>query len=103
MIGFKSWDLVATCAFISVPLPKGQKLYLKPIEEYPLPKGKVLKLLKTIYWIIQVSLAFHMLCSKVFTEVGYTQFKSDECVFVRQEDNVKRVPNLQTIERRLFL
>ena len=46
MVGFKSWDLDATCAFISVPLPKGQKMYLKTIEGYPLPKGKVLKLLK---------------------------------------------------------
>jgi hypothetical protein len=31
-----------------------------------------------------------MLCSKVYTKVGYIQRKSDECVFVRQEDNVKK-------------
>jgi hypothetical protein len=61
MIGFRSWDLDTTCAFISVPLPKGQKLYLKPIEGYPLPKGKVLKLLKTIYGLIQEPLAFYQL------------------------------------------
>jgi hypothetical protein len=90
MVGFKSWDLDATCAFISAPLPKGQKLYLKPIEGYPLPKGKVLKLLKTIYGLIQAPLAFYLLCSKVYTKVGYTQLKSDECVFVRQEDNVRK-------------
>jgi hypothetical protein len=48
MLGFKSWDLDTTCSFISVPLPKGQKLYprLKSIEGYPLAKGKLLKLLK---------------------------------------------------------
>jgi hypothetical protein len=90
MLGFKSWDLDATCAFISAPLPKGQKLYLKPIEGYPLPKGKVLKLLKTIYGLIQAPLAFYLLCSKVYTKVGYTQLKSDECVFVCQEDTVRK-------------
>ena len=79
-----------SCAFISAPLPKGQKLYLKPIEGYPLPKGKVLKLLKTIYGLIQAPLAFYQLCSKVYTKVGYTQLKSDECVFVCQEDNVRK-------------
>ena len=56
MVGFRSWDLDATCSLISAPLTKGQKLYLKQIEGYPLPKGKVLKLLKTFYGIIQVPL-----------------------------------------------
>jgi hypothetical protein len=89
LVGFKSWDLDATCAFISAPLPKGQKLYLKPIEGYPLPKGKVLKLLKTTYGLIQASLPFYLLWSKVYTKVGYTQLKSDECVYAsrRQREN----------------
>jgi hypothetical protein len=90
MLGLKSWDLDATCTFISALLPKGQKLYLKPIEGYPLQKGKVLKLLKSIYGLIQAPLAFYLLCSKIYTKVGYTQLKSDECVFVRQEHNVKK-------------
>ncbi len=55
MVGFKSWNLDATCVFISVPLPQGQKMYLKPIERYPLPKDKVLKVFKTIYGLIQAS------------------------------------------------
>ncbi len=55
MVGFKSWNLDATCVFISVPLPQGQKMYLKPIERYPLPKDKVLKVSKTIYGLIQPS------------------------------------------------
>jgi hypothetical protein len=36
MVGFKSSDLDVTCAFISAPVPKGQKLCEKPIEGYPL-------------------------------------------------------------------
>jgi hypothetical protein len=55
IVGFKSWDLDATCAISSAPLPKGQKLFLKSIEAMispGLPKGKVLKLLKTIYGLI---------------------------------------------------
>ena len=38
MVGFKSWDLDVTCAFINAPLSKGQKLCEKPIEGYLLPK-----------------------------------------------------------------
>ena len=75
--------------FISAPLPKGQKLYLKPMEGYPLPKGKVLKLSISIYGLIQATLAFYQLCSNIYTKVGYTQLNCDECVFVRPEDNVK--------------
>ena len=63
MVVFKSWDLDATCAFISASLPKGQKLCEKPIEGYLLPKGKVLKLLKTIYGLIQAPLVFFICCA----------------------------------------
>jgi hypothetical protein len=44
---------------------------------------------KTIYGLIQAPLAFYQLCSKVYPNVGYTQLKSDECVFIRKENNVK--------------
>jgi hypothetical protein len=70
-------------------LPEDQHIYLEPIEGYPLPPGKVLKLKKTIYGLIQAPLAFYQLCSKVYQKVGYTQLKSDECVFIRKENNVK--------------
>ncbi len=67
-VGYKSWDLDATCAS---------------------PPGKVLKVKKTIYDLIQTPLAFYQLCSKVYQKVGYTQLKSDECVFIHKEKNVK--------------
>ena len=92
-VGYKSWDLDATCAFISADLPEDQHIYLEPIEGYPLPSGKVLKLKKTIYGLIQAPLAFYQLCSKVYQKVGYTQLKSDECVFIRKENNVKEGSN----------
>jgi hypothetical protein len=31
-VGYKSWDLDATCALISADLPEGQHIYLEPIE-----------------------------------------------------------------------
>jgi hypothetical protein len=43
MVGFKGWDLDVTYTFTM---------------EYPLPKGKVLKLLRTIDGLIQTPLAF---------------------------------------------
>ena len=58
MLGFKSCDLDATCAFISAPLPKGQKLYLKPIEGYSLPKGKGLKAVKNYSWAHTSAISF---------------------------------------------
>ena len=60
------------------------------LKDIPFQKAKVWKLLKTIHGLIQAPLAFYQLCSKVYTKVGYTQLKSDECVFVCQEDNVKK-------------
>jgi hypothetical protein len=88
MVGLKKLGLGCHMRFHQCTLSKGQKLYLKSIEGYPLPQGKVLRLLKTIYGLIQAPLAFYLLCSKVYTKVGYTQLKSDECVFVRQKDDV---------------
>ncbi len=61
-MGYKSWDLDVTCAFISADLPEDQHIYLEPIEGYPLSSGKVLKRKKTIYGLIQASLAFYQLC-----------------------------------------
>jgi hypothetical protein len=40
IVGFKSWCLDATCAFSSAPLPKGQKLFLKSIEDIPFQKAR---------------------------------------------------------------
>jgi hypothetical protein len=59
-----------THALSSVHLIEGTELrmYLKSIEGYPLPQGKVLRLLKTIYGLIQAPLAFYLLCSKVYTK-----------------------------------
>jgi hypothetical protein len=65
MVGFKSWDLDVTCVFYQCTFAKGTEAVSESIEGYSLPKGKVLKLLKTIYGLIQTPLAFYLLCSKV--------------------------------------
>jgi len=49
----------------------------------------VLKLKNKIYGLIQEPLVFYQVCSKVYQKVGYTQLKSDECVFIHKENNVK--------------
>ena len=40
IVGFKSWDLDATCAFISEPLPKGQKLHLNRLKDILFQKAR---------------------------------------------------------------
>jgi hypothetical protein len=52
MKGFRSWDLDATSAFVSEPLPEGETLYMEQIPGFPLPKGKCLKLKRTLYALV---------------------------------------------------
>ena len=46
-------DLDATGAFISAPLHQEEQVYLQGIPVYDLPKGKCLRLKKTIYGLVQ--------------------------------------------------
>ena len=89
-----SFDLDAVCAFISAPLPPDELVYLKPIEGFPLPPGKCLRLRKTIYGLKQSPAAYFKLCKEVYTKVGMKQLHSDECVFVRYENNIIGNPKL---------
>ena len=89
-----SYDLDAVCAFISAPLPPNELVYLKPIEGFPLPPGKCLRLRKTVYGLKQSPAAYYKLCREVYTKVGMTQLKSDECIFVRYENNIIGNPPL---------
>jgi hypothetical protein len=58
MKGFRSWDLDATSAFVSAPLPEGETVYMEQIPGFLLPKGKCLKLKRTLYGLVQAPLAF---------------------------------------------
>ena len=90
MPGFSSWDLDATSAFVSAELPADEMVYMEAIPGFPLPKGKCLRLLRTLYDLVQAPLAFYKLCREVYISVGFRQLQSDECVFVRYENNVKK-------------
>jgi hypothetical protein len=89
MKGFRSWDLDATSDFVSAPLPEGETVYMEQIPGFPLPKGKCLKLKRTLYGLVQAPLAFYKLCREVYISVGYRQLETEECIFVRYENNVK--------------
>ena len=71
MKGFRSWDLDATSAFVSAPLPEGETVHMEQIPGFPLPKGKCLKLKRTLYDLVQTPLAFYKLCCEVYISVGY--------------------------------
>ncbi len=72
MKGFRSWDLDATSAFVSAPLPEGETVYMEQIPGFPLPKSKCLKLKRTLYGLVQAPLAFYNLCRELYISVGYT-------------------------------
>jgi hypothetical protein len=90
MSGFSSWDLDVTSAFVSDELPSNEMVYMEVIPDFPLPNGKCLRLLRTLYDLVQAPLAFYKLCREVYISVGFRQLQSDECVFVRYENNVKK-------------
>jgi hypothetical protein len=52
MPGFSSWDLDATSAFVSAKLPADEMVYMEAIPGFPLPKGKCLRLLRTLYGLV---------------------------------------------------
>ncbi len=87
MKGFRSWDLDATSAFVSEPLTEGETVYME--QGFPLPQGKCLKLKRTLYGLVQSPLAFYKLCREVYISVSYRQLETEECIFVRYENNVK--------------
>ena len=81
------------CVFISAQLPPDELVYLKPIEDFPLPPGKCLRLRKTIYGLKQSPDAYFKLCKEVYTKVGMKQLHS-ACVFVLYEKNIIDNPKL---------
>ncbi len=48
-----------------------------------------MKLKRTLYGFVQAPLAFYKICREVYISVGYRQFETEECIFVRCEKNVK--------------
>jgi hypothetical protein len=90
MPGVSSWDLDTISAFVSDVLPDDEVVYMDAIPGFPLSKGKCLRLLHTLYDLVQAPLTFYKLRREVYTGVGYRQLQSDECVFVRYEVNVKK-------------
>ena len=103
--GFFSYDLDATCAFISARLPPEEQVFMKAIPGFPLPEGRCLKLKSSLYGLVQAPRAYFLLCKEVYTKCGLTQLKSDECVFIRYVQNIKSAAALtpeDTINRGLF-
>ena len=55
---------------------------------YPLEDDECLEL-HTIYGLKQSPRAYYLLCQKVYTEIGLTQLKTDECALILVKNNVK--------------
>ena len=69
-------------------------MYLKGIPGFDLPKGKCLRLEKTIYGLVQAPLSYFKLCKEVYGKIGLRQLDCDECVFVKYSQNIKGQPPL---------
>jgi hypothetical protein len=89
MKGFRPWDLDETSTFVSEPLSEGETVYMEEIPGFPLPKGKWLKRKRTLYDLVQEPLAVYKFCREVYISVGCRQLETEECIFVRYQNNVK--------------
>ncbi len=67
---------------------------MEAIPGFPLPKGKCLRLLRTLYGLVQAPLAFFKLCREVYTGVGYRQLQSDECILCDMKSMSRKVLRL---------
>jgi hypothetical protein len=88
---FFSYDYDAVCVFISTPLPVSERAYMKAVSGYPLEDDEYLELHYSIYDLKQSPRSYYLLCQKVYTEIGLTQLKTDECCFILVKNNVKIV------------
>ncbi len=62
---------------------------MKAVSGYPLEDDECLELHCTIYGLKKSSRAYYLLCQKVYTEIGLTQLKTDECSLILVKNNVK--------------
>ena len=71
-------------AFLYGVLPAGQRVYLVVPDGMDLPDGKVLLCLKGIYGLKQAPRLFNQHLTSVIGSLGYSQPRSDPCVFFKQ-------------------
>ncbi len=76
---FFSYDYDEVRVFISTGLPVSDRVYMKTVSGYPLEDDECLELDYTIHGLKQSPRAYYLLCQKVYTEIGLTQLKTDEC------------------------
>ena len=88
--------LDASAAFISAILPPNEYVYMNPIPGFPLPEGKCLQVVRPLYGLVQAPLAFYRLVKVVYTtKCHLRQLQSDQCVFIRIENDLKSGGSLQ--------
>ena len=63
---------------------------MKAIPGYPLQDDECLELQYTFYGLRQSPRAYYLQCKKVYTEIGLTKLKTDECCFILVKNNMKK-------------
>ena len=63
-----------------------EKVYIKAIPGRPLPLGKCLRLLRSLYGLPQSGRNWNLLIDKDFTDIGFVKIREDLCVYVLFEN-----------------
>jgi len=83
----------ALSAFISSKLAVGEHVYMKMPKSFDTLQGThSLSLNRCVYGMCQSPRTFFMLTREVYINADFTQLKSDKCVFVKIENNIKGDP-----------
>jgi len=87
--GWCSIDMNALSAFISSKLAVGEHVYMKMHKRFDtLQETHCLSLNRCICGLCQSPRAFFMLTREEYDNAGFTQLKSDKCVFVKIENSI---------------
>ena len=83
------WKLTATLIDIETAFLHGEleeEIYMDCPDGMENSENKCLKLLKTIYGLVQAARAFNKKLIKVFLGIGFEQSQADPCLFIRQNE-----------------
>ncbi|KAL2237900.1 UNVERIFIED_CONTAM: Retrovirus-related Pol polyprotein from transposon RE2 [Sesamum indicum] len=64
-----------------------EDLYMKPLEGYPVQKGLVCKLQRSLYGLKQASRQWNVKLTAKLTDFGFTQSAYDHCFYTKKTDN----------------
>ncbi|KAI0991021.1 hypothetical protein K3495_g17166, partial [Podosphaera aphanis] len=65
-----------------------EEIYLEPPDGVEVPKGKVLKALRSLYGLKQAGRDWNLLLKNFLVSIGFEQSLADPCLYIHSEKNI---------------